>query len=95
MLAAVSSLLTPLIWETDKVFALVFVLCVYMLSARIWRPRAISSNEMTFPAFQLQGVISQQCSNSATVVTEVASPTSRGLARLRPQIMHSRLQFAQ
>lgn len=50
MLATVSSLLRPLIWETDKVFALVFVLRVYILNAGIRNPLAISNNEMTFPA---------------------------------------------
>lgn len=70
MLAAGPSLRTPLIWEADKVFALVVVLRVYMLGARIRPPLAISSNEMTFAARQLQGVIRHQCSNS--------SPLSRG-----------------
>lgn len=64
MLATVSSLLRLLIWETDKVFALVFVR-VYILNAGIRRPLAISNNEMTFPGFQLHwGVISQRCFNS-------------------------------
>lgn len=94
MLADVSSLLRPLIWETDKVFALVFVLCVYMLSARIRRPLAISSNEMTFPAFQL----SRSYYKFLAVVTEVRC-LRRGdyhrLLRLRPQITRTRLQFAQ
>lgn len=63
MLATVSSLLRLLIWETDKVFALVFVR-VYILNARIRHPLAISNNEMTFPGFQPhRGVISQQCFN--------------------------------
>lgn len=67
MLAAASSLLPPLIWETYKVFALVFVLRVHMLSARIRRPLAVSCNEVTFPDPQLRGVITHQCSNSSEV----------------------------
>lgn len=77
MLADVSSLLRPLIWETDKVFALVFVLCVYMLSARIRRPLAISSNEMTFPAFQELLQILSRCHGSQV-------STSRGLPPAAP-----------
>lgn len=51
MLATVSPLLyATLIWATDKVFALVFVLGVYILNAGIRNPPAISNNEMTFPA---------------------------------------------
>lgn len=67
MRAAVSFLLTLLIWEAEKVFAPDFVPCVCSLSARIRRPLEISSNEMTFPAFQLRGVISKQCTNSSPV----------------------------
>lgn len=41
-----------LIWKTDKVFALVFGLYVYILNMRIWPPLVIPNNEMTFSSFQ-------------------------------------------